>query len=289
MKIIDKISGNCPFYSLEFFPPKERENWPDFFAAVDKLRKLHPLFASVTYGAGGSTQDYTLEITARLAESGLTPMAHLTCVGADKASIRGYIHKLLQSGVDNILALRGDVPKGKELCWEDCEFSHASDLVRFVRKEFPQLGIAVAAYLTPHPESTSFSADRIATANKLTMGSDLAVTQLFFDYREYFEYVKQMRAMGVDKPILPGVLPIQSLASIKRVLSLSGCNIPAKLYLTIEEADRKGGSEAVREAGIQFAAEQVKRLLDGGAPGIHLYTLNKADMCLRIAEAVGKL
>jgi len=283
------MSGHCPFYSLEFFPPKEREGWPVFFAAVNKLRGLDPLFASVTYGAGGSTQDYTLEITAKLAESGFTPMAHLTCVGAAETSIREYIRQLLQSGVTNILALRGDVPNGKEHNWEDCEFSHASDLVRFVRKEFPQIGIAVAAYLTPHPESASFSTDRIATAQKLAMGSDFAVTQLFFDYREYFEYVKQMRALGVDKPILPGVLPIQSLASIKRVLSLSGCNIPAKLYLTIEEAESKGGSEAVLEAGIRFAVEQVKRLIDGGAPGIHLYTLNKADMCLRIAEAVGKL
>ena len=289
MKIIEKMSGHCPFYSLEFFPPKEREGWPVFFAAVNKLRGLDPLFASVTYGAGGSTQDYTLEITAKLAESGFTPMAHLTCVGAAETSIREYIRQLLQSGVTNILALRGDVPNGKEHNWEDCEFSHASDLVRFVRKEFPQIGIAVAAYLTPHPESASFSTDRIATAQKLAMGSDFAVTQLFFDYREYFEYVKQMRALGVDKPILPGVLPIQSLASIKRVLSLSGCNIPAKLYLTIEEAESKGGSEAVLEAGIRFAVEQVKRLIDGGAPGIHLYTLNKADMCLRIAEAVGKL
>ncbi len=289
MKIIDAIARRRPFYSLEFFPPKERENWPTFFATVDKLRSLDPLFVSVTYGAGGGTQDYTLDITAKLARQNLQPMAHLTCVGADRASIGEYLQKLMEAGVFNILALRGDVPKGRTICWEDCEFQYASDLVRFVREEFPDFGIGVAAYLTPHPESSSFAADRKALAHKFAAGSDLAITQLFFDYREYFEYVEQMRALGVTNPIVPGVLPIQSLESIRRVLSLSGCNIPAKLYLAVEEAHCGGGAEAVKEAGIAFAVEQIKRLLDGGAPGIHLYTLNKAETCLRIAEAVGPL
>lgn len=289
MKIIELVSRRSPFYSLEFFPPKSSDNWPAFFKTVEKLRSLDPLFVSVTYGAGGGTQDNTLEITTRLAASGLVPMAHLTCVGADKAGIRNYVEKLLAAGVHNILALRGDVPKGQEIRWEDCEFSFASDLVSFVRKEYPDIGIGVAAYLTPHPESASFSEDRLATARKIHAGSDFAVTQLFFDHREYFEYVAQMRALGVEAPVLPGVLPIQSLESIRRVLSLSGCNIPAKLYLAIEEADRQGGPEAVKEAGIVFAVDQIRRLLDGGAPGIHLYTLNKDDTCLRIAEAVGPL
>ncbi|MDL2316744.1 methylenetetrahydrofolate reductase [Desulfovibrio sp. OttesenSCG-928-A18] len=289
MRIIELLKQRSPFYSLEFFPPKERENWPQFFAAVDKLRAVNPLFASVTYGAGGSTRDYTLEITSRLAAMGVTPMAHLTCVGATGESVREFIQTLKAGGVHNILALRGDAPKGMSVDWQACEFTYASDLVRFVRKEFPDLGIGVAAYLTPHPESETFAADRKATALKLNAGSDFAVTQLFFDPREYFEYVEQMRLLGIDKAILPGVLPIQSLESIRRVFSLSGCNISAKLYYAIEEANRKGGVEAVQEAGIAYAVEQIRRLLDGGAPGIHLYTLNKADMCLRIVEAVGRL
>jgi methylenetetrahydrofolate reductase (NADPH) len=216
-------------------------------------------------------------------------MAHLTCVGADADSIRHYLTQLRASGVPNILALRGDVPKGQNLRWEDCEFTYASDLVAFIHREFPDFGVGVAAYLTPHPESASFEADRLATALKLKAGSDLAVTQLFFDHREYFEYVSQMRKLGVNQPIVPGILPVRSLDSIRRIMALSGCNIPAKLYLAIEEADRTGGTAAVKEAGIAFAVEQIKRLLDGGAPGIHLYTLNQADVCLRIAEAVGKL
>ncbi|MDR0339417.1 MAG: methylenetetrahydrofolate reductase [Desulfovibrio sp.] len=289
MKIIDHIKQKSPFYSLEFFPPREKENWPNFFAAVERLKRMDPLFASVTYGAGGGTQDNTLEITAGLAQRGLVPMAHLTCVGATGDSIRAFLNKLSGAGVTNILALRGDVPKGMEIRWEDCAFPYASDLVSFVRKQAPDFGIGVAAYPTPHPESASFAQDRKEAANKLQAGSDFAVTQLFFDHREYFEYVAQMKALGVDKPILPGVLPVPSFAALKRVLSLSGCNIPAKLYLALEEADSAGGPEAVKEAGIAFAVKQIRCLLDGGAPGIHLYTLNQADTCLRIAEEVGRL
>lgn len=289
MKIIDKIRTRSPFFSLEFFPPKERDNWPGFFETVTALRAMDPLFLSVTYGAGGGTQAYTLEITARLAEMGLTPMAHLTCVGATQVSIQEYLEKLKAAGVLNILALRGDVPAGTTIRWEECPFSYASDLVRFVRKVAPEFGIGVAAYPTPHPESLSFAEDREAAVFKLNQGSDFAVTQLFFDHREYFEYVKQMAALGMTKPILPGVLPVPSFATLRRVLSLSGCNIPAKLYLALEEADRTGGPEAVKEAGIDFAVKQIRHLLDGGAPGIHLYTLNQAETCLRIAEEVGPL
>lgn len=289
VKIIDAMQNRRPFYSLEFFPPKERENWPHFFDTVNKLRALDPLFVSVTYGAGGSTQDNTLDITARMAQDGLVPMAHLTCVGATQDRLRAFLDRLAEAGVSNILALRGDVPQGTHIQWEECEFTYASDLVSFVRNAYPKFGIAVSAYPTPHPESATFADDRNAAALKLNAGSDFAVTQLFFDPREYIEYVSQLRALGITKPVLPGVLPVQSLDSIRRVLSLSGCNIPAKLWLTLEEADRTGGVEKVKEAGITYAVGQIRRLLDAGAPGIHLYTLNKADVCLRIAEEVGPL
>ncbi len=290
MKIIDAIQlKKTPFYSLEFFPPKDSSHWGSFFATVDKLQAINPLFSSVTYGAGGSTQENTLAITSQLVSKGIEPMAHLTCVGATKEKLRTYLTKLHAANVTNILALRGDAPQGVIIDWQKEEFSYASDLVAFVKEEFPQFGVAVAAYPMPHPQSVSFSQDRLATKIKLDAGSDFAVTQLFFDAREYFEFVDQMRAIGVTKPILPGVLPIQSLDSIRRVLSLSGGNIPAKLYLSIEEAHQKGGVAAVKEAGIAFAIEQIKRLLDGGAPGVHLYTLNQAETCLRIAEAVGPL
>ena len=290
MKIIDAIAERRgrPFYSLEFFPPKDTALWPDFLDTVERLRAVQPLFASVTYGAGGGTQNNTLEITARLARTGLTPMAHLTCVGATSAGLRSFLNDLSEAGVRNILALRGDAPKDKPFRWEDGEFRYAGELAAFVRREFPSFGIGVAAYPFPHPESASYAEDRRATMNKLAF-SDFGVTQLFFDPREYFEHVEQMRLLGVTKPILPGILPIQSFESIRRVLSLSGGAIPAKLYLSIEEAHNKGGNEAVRETGIAFAVQQIRRLLDGGAPGVHLYTLNRAETCLRIAEEVGTL
>ena len=289
MKLAEAIAGGSPFYSLEFFPPKDVDLQPKFFATVEKLRALHPLFASVTYGAGGGTQENTLGITARLAESGLTPMAHLTCVGATEERIEAFLTRLNEAGVTNVLALRGDEPQGSQEDWETGSFRYASDLVRFVSQRFPHFGVAVAAYPTPHPQSETFASDRAYTRLKLEAGGDFAVTQLFFDVREYFEFVAQMRALGVDKPIIPGVLPIQSLESIRRILSLSGGSIPAKLYLSLEAAQERGGAQAVRDAGIAFAVEQIKRLLDGGAPGIHLYTLNQAETCLRIAEEVGPL
>lgn len=291
LKIIDLISAErVPFYSMEFFPPKEREHWSGFFKTVERLKALKPLFASVTYGAGGSTQDNTLEITAHIKNSiGIEPMAHLTCVGADGAKIRDFLQKLRSHGVDNILALRGDAPKGVDFDWNAQEFKYASDLVSFVKTCCPDFGISVAGYPAAHPESLTFRDDLAFTKVKMDAGSDFIVTQLFFDVREYFSFVEQLRAMGVNKPVLPGILPIQSLASVKRILTLCGANIPGKLYLALEEANEKGGDSAVKEAGLAFAVQQIRRLIDGGAPGIHLYTLNKADMCLEIADRVGAL
>lgn len=289
MKIRDRIAASTsPFYSLEFFPPKERENWPGFFTTVERLKALNPLFASVTYGAGGSTQDNTLEITSHLKNvMGLEPMAHLTCVGATRERIADYLRRLREVNVDNVLALRGDAPKGQDFDWDTAEFRYAADLVRFTRSEQPDMGVGVAGYPAAHPESPSFASDLRHTADKVNAGADFIVTQLFFDVREYFDFVERLRGLGVDKPVLPGILPIQSLESVRRILSLCGANIPGNLYLELEAANEKGGAEAVKEAGIAFAQRQIRTLLDGGAPGIHLYTLNRADTCLRIAEAVG--
>lgn len=289
MKIRDRIAASTsPFYSLEFFPPKERENWPGFFATVERLKALNPLFASVTYGAGGSTQDNTLEITSHLKNvMGLEPMAHLTCVGATRERIADYLRRLREVNVDNVLALRGDAPKGQDFDWDTAEFRYAADLVRFTRSEQPDMGVGVAGYPAAHPESPSFASDLRHTADKVNAGADFIVTQLFFDVREYFDFVERLRGLGVNTPVLPGILPIQSLESVRRILSLCGANIPGNLYLELEAANEKGGADAVKEAGIAFAQRQIRALLDGGAPGIHLYTLNRADTCLRIAEAVG--
>lgn len=279
----------APFYSLEFFPPSDSAQLPDFYATVDRLRALDPLFASVTYGAGGARQQNTLAVTAELARRGITSMAHLTCVGAEPQSIAAFLQDLQAVGVNNVLALRGDPPADKPWDWACAHFRHASDLVAFAREQQPGLGIGVAAYPAPHPESSTFAEDRKRTAEKLRAGADFALTQLFFDAREYEDLVTHLRGQGITTPVIPGILPIQSFDSLRRVLSLCGANIPGKLYLALEKAHNDGGAEAVRQVGLDYAVRQIRSLLDAGAPGIHLYTLNKADMCLRLAEAVGKL
>lgn len=280
---------SAPFYSLEFFPPSDTAQLPDFYATVDRLRALNPLFASVTYGAGGARQQNTLAVTAELARRGITAMAHLTCVGAEPQSIASFLNDLQASGVNNVLALRGDPPADKPWDWNEAHFSHASDLVSFARQQQPGLGIGVAAYPAPHPESPTFADDRRRTAEKMRAGADFSLTQLFFDAREYEDLVSHLRGQGITTPVIPGILPIQSFDSLRRVLSLCGANIPGKLYLALEKANNDGGAEAVRQVGLDYAVRQIRSLLDAGAPGIHLYTLNKADMCLRLAEAVGKL
>lgn len=291
MKISDLIAeNNGPFYSLEYFPPKEQEQWDNFFAVVNQLKAVNPLFASVTYGAGGSAQDATLDIVTRIKKDcDLETMAHLTCVGASTAGITDILTKLRDGGVENILALRGDLPKGVEPDWANAEFAHAADLVRFAKQHFPELCVAVAGYPAPHPESPSFASDWRYTVAKIREGADFVVTQLFFDVREYFAFVDRLSDMGVSVPVLPGILPIQSFESLRRTLALCGANIPGKLYLDLEAAHQKGGTEAVKEAGIAYAAGQIRSLLDGGAPGIHLYTLNRAESCLRLVDEVGLL
>lgn len=290
MHIGDSIRATKkPFFSLEFFPPANEANLPGFFNTVEQLQALAPLFVSVTYGAGGGKQRNSLAVTAELARRGLNTMAHLTCVGAEPENIASYLAELRAAGVDNVLALRGDPPVDQEWDWSKGYFQHASDLVTFARREQPDMGIGVAAYPAPHPESTSISQDRRYTAEKMRSGADFAVTQLFFDSREYLDLLEHLRGRGIHTPIIPAILPIQSFDSLRRVLSLCGANIPGKLYLELEKANEKGGAEAVREAGLEFAVRQIRFLLDNGAPGIHLYTLNKADMCLRLAEESGLL
>ena len=281
---------STPFCSVEFFPPRDEAQWESFFEEARRICELKPLFASVTYGAGGSRQDSTLDMVIRLKRAfQMEIMAHLTCVAASEQRIIDFLTRLEAEGVDNILALRGDPPHDGAVDWTQSPFLHASDLVRFVRARFPHMGIGVAGYPAPHPESPSFSSDWRHTVGKIREGADFVVTQMFFDVREYFSFVERLRELGVDVPVIPGIMTIQNFESLRRILSMCGANIPGKLYLEMEAAHERGGAEAVREVGIRYAVAQIRRLLDGGAPGIHLYTLNKSALCLRIAKEAGLL
>ncbi len=289
MKLAQLIeNAEKPFFSLEFFPPKDVEQWPKFFACVEELKAINPLFTSVTYGAGGSSQDNTLEIATRLQKIGLEPMAHLTCVGSSSEHISDFLRKLRDAGIENVLALRGDPPKELQgqYDWQSSEFKYAEDLVRYVRRVEPHMGVGVAGYPSPHPESPSFASDRAYTLSKIKAGAEFVITQLFFDVREYFDLVDSLRENNINVPVIPGILPVQSFDSIKTVLSMCGANIPGKLYLQLEQAHNAGGVEAVREVGLNFAVQQIRQLLEGGAPGIHLYTLNRSALCLQLVKAV---
>lgn len=272
--------------SLEFFPPKDKALWPNFFQTVDDLKILHPLFVSVTYGAGGSTQAATLEIVTRLKRDyALEPMAHLTCVGASAAGLRAYLDDLAAAEVDNVMALRGDPPKGETAFTPSDEgFAHASDLVRFIRREYPRMGVGVAGYPEGHPEAVSLERDLLFLKQKLDLGGEFAVTQLFFDNALYWNFVDRALRAGVTKPILPGIMPIFSLKFIQRITSMCGASLPGPFLAELEQANDRGGDKAVQEAGMAHAAAQIRELLDNGAPGVHLYTMNRADGCLRIME-----
>jgi len=289
LRIADLISNaRRPFLSLEFFPPKERDTWPKFFAEVEKLKALDPLFVSVTYGAGGGTQANTLDVVTHLKrEMGLTPMAHLTCVGASSQALDGFLKAISEAGIENVLALRGDPPKGvTDFRFEDQEFQHASDLVRFIRAGFPEMGIGVAGIPTMHPESATLEDDLKWLKHKVDCGGQFVVTQLFFENGLYLNYLARLRERGVTVPVLPGIMPILSMKSAEFIAGLNGRAVFGGFYETLEAAFLKGGDEAVRELGLAHATRQVQGLIDAGVPGVHLYTLNRAEACLEIINNI---
>ena len=282
MRVCDLIERKSPFISLEFFPPKEKDAWPGFFEVVDELKELNPLFASVTYGAGGGTQDNTLEIATRMKrDHGIEPLTHLTSVGASAEKLDAFLQSLRDADIQNVLALRGDAPRGEaDFDFNAQEFKHATDVIEFICGRYPEMCVGGAAYPEPHPESPSIQSDLDMVNMKVQKGAEFLVTQLFFDNRLYFDYVDRLKVMGSNIPVVPGVLPIMSLRSAKFILGLCGAAIPGKFLSALEKAHEDGGDDAVYELGIAYAIKQAQALIDGGAPGVHLYTLNRAKACL---------
>lgn len=288
MKIISAINPHRPFVSLEYFPPKARTDWPAFFQTVQQLAQLKPLFASVTYGAGGSAHAESLEIVTRLQqEFGLETMAHLTCIGSKTEEIIQFLENLTKAGVTNVLALRGDLPQdGSVTTPLASPLQYASDLVSLINSTFPAMGVSVAGYPEVHPEADSMASDLATLKLKLDNGADFVITQLFFDNELFHTFVKRAREAGITKPIIPGILPVVSLKVIKRIVSLCGASIPAEFLAKLEHADQTGGAAAVQKVGIAHAREQIAELLQAGVPGIHLYTLNRAEVVLELADGL---
>lgn len=286
MKIIDSIRQNKQFISFEFFPPKAREEWPVFFQTVQRLVQLKPLFASVTYGAGGSANADSLEIVTRLQqEYGLVTMAHLTCIGSNTGDITRFLNDLTAAGVKNVLALRGDLPQAEPVeSVNSSPLKYASDLVDMIRSSFPSMGIGIAGYPEVHPDAQNHETDLSYLKMKLDRGADFAITQLFFDNSLYHSFVKRAREAGITKLIIPGILPVVSLKVVKRIVSLCGASIPVDFLAELEKADREGGAAAVQKVGVAHARKQIRELLDSGVPGIHLYTLNRAEVVIELLD-----
>ncbi|BDQ36524.1 methylenetetrahydrofolate reductase [Pseudodesulfovibrio nedwellii] len=286
MRVCDLIEGQSPFISLEFFPPREKEIWPQFFEVVDQLKVLNPLFASVTYGAGGGTQDNTLEIATRMKQDhGIEPITHLTSVGASADKLDDFLRSLRDADIQNVLALRGDPPRGEDdFDFDSQEFKHATDVIKYIKAHYPEMCVGGAAYPEPHFESPSIQSDLEMVNKKVQMGAQFLVTQLFFDNRVYFDYVERLKALGSYVPVIPGILPIMTLKSAKFILGLCGAAIPGKFLSSLEKAHEEGGDDAVYRLGIDYATRQAQELIDGGAPGVHLYTLNQTKACLEIGQ-----
>ena len=283
MRICDCFRSGEPVFSFEFFPPKSPDDFEKLFKTVNRLARLRPSFVSVTYGAGGSTRLLTVDLVTRIKnEIGLEAMAHLTCVGHTAAEIADILDRLKEAGIDNVLALRGDPPKGQqEFVRTLGGFGYAEELVKFIRTDYP-FCLGAAAYPEGHVETSDKDADLRHLKAKVDAGADFLITQLFFESRLYFDFVNRARAIGIDVPILPGIMPVTNVSSLEKFTTLCGASIPAKLRERLERV--RDDEEAVHDIGVEWATEQCHALLQGGAPGIHFYTLNRSRSTTRVFQ-----
>jgi methylenetetrahydrofolate reductase (NADPH) len=273
-----------PSYSFEFFPPKDDAGEALLWQTIADLEPLDPTFVSVTYGAGGTSQERTVRITARIAEqTGMRPVGHLTLVGQTRGEIESVLKQYAAAGVDNVLALRGDPKGGPRAPWEPHPdgMTYAVDLVGLA-KELGGFEIGVAAFPEGHPDAESLDHDAEVLVGKARAGADYAITQLFFRASDYFGLVERVRALGSDIPIVPGIMPILNFAQVARMAELSGAAMPQEILDQIEPiADDK---DAVRAKGIDLATQLCRDLLAGGAPGLHFITLNRSRATREIFE-----
>jgi methylenetetrahydrofolate reductase (NADPH) len=273
MLIRDRLATGQPSISFEFFPPKSDEAAAQLERTIAELSALHPAFVSVTYGAGGSTREKTLEIVSRIRQqTGIEAMAHLTCVGAARDEIGAVVDRLVRAGVTNVLALRGDPPKG-EVSFTRVEggFAYANELVRYIRERHgASLSVGGAAYPEKHVECATLALDLQNLKRKVDAGVDFLITQLFYDNQCYWEFCEQARACGIGVPVIPGIMPITNAAQGARF----GATLPPQLAVELD--NRRADPQAVMQLGVAHATSQCIELLRGGAPGIHFYTLNRS-------------
>ncbi len=285
---IDELLANQerPLFSFEFFPPKSPEGQTNLERALRELEPLGPDYVSVTYGAGGTTRETTIEIVATLKqEFGIEAMAHFTCVNATTDELRVTLDRMRDAGVENVLALRGDPPRGQER-WSktDGGLEYSRELVELIRGEYPEFVVGGAAFPETHIHATSPEDDIAFLKAKVDAGMQFLITQLFFDNAHYFDFVARAREAGVEVPIIPGVMPITSYDGVKRMTTLSAAELPEGLERELDL--RKDDPEAIAELGVSYATLQCADLLAGGAPGIHFITLNRSPATRAILSAL---
>ncbi len=285
MRISDALATVRPFFSFEFFPPKDEAGSTQLFATIEALAPLRPAFVSITYGAGGSSRERTVTLAKQIQnELGLTVMAHVTCVGSTRAELRALFDDLARAGIENVLALRGDPPKGTtQFETPPGGFKYASELIAMLRRNY-DFCIGAACYPEAHTEAATPDDDLARLKEKVDAGADFLITQLFFNNDRFASFVARARALGVRVPILPGLMPITTYQQVARFTSSIGASIPPKL---LRELDiRREDGKAVEDLGVAYAALQATELLQRGAPGIHFYTLNRSPATRAIVSAL---
>ncbi|MGI8424118.1 MAG: methylenetetrahydrofolate reductase [NAD(P)H] [Chloroflexota bacterium] len=286
MKISEALRTTFPCFSFEFFPPRNDDGIAQLVETVSRLRLLGPTFVSLTYGAGGTTRQRTLDLVSRFKRDfGVEAMAHLTCVGSSTDDLRATLDRLQESGIENIMALRGDAPKDATAFVPAPDgLAHANDLIDLISRNY-SFDVGGACYPEGHPESPDLEHDLEWVVRKVDAGAKFLVSQAFFDNIHYFAFVERARARGIEVPIIPGIMPITDLRVMRRIMELDPrTTIPAALRTEIER--RADNPEAVVELGVAYATLQCEELLRCGAPGIHFYTLNRSPATSAIVAAL---
>ena len=271
--------------SFELFPPKTADGEVALFAHLTQLMKFEPAFVTCTYGAGGSTREKTLDIVEHVKRRfQATVASHLTCVGSTVGQLRDYLTEAARRGVDHIVALRGDPPKGEtEFVAPDGGLQYANELVTLIRREFPQFDVAVAGYPEKHIEAPSFEADLRNLKRKVDAGADAVVTQLFYENEDFFRFRDRCTQIGIGVPIVPGILPVTNLSQVQRITSMCGARLPSDFVSALQAHDDPVGQF---QTGVEHAIRQVRELVQRGVPGIHFYVLNKSQATSWVLAAV---
>jgi len=285
LKITDILAKDKPSFSFEFFPPKSDEGVGALMETASTLLPLQPAFVSVTYGASGSTRTRTIEVVKALKRDlGLEAMAHITCVSASKSELRAVLREIETAGIENVLVLRGDPPLGSDLFIPQPDgLAHASELAALVNLEF-NFCVGGACYPEKHVEAVSFASDLKFLQSKVEAGTSFLITQLFFDNEKYYSFVASARRVGIDVPIIPGIMPITNAEQVERFTNMCGATIPERLRAELER--RKNQPEAIIDLGVAYATLQCVDLLSAGVPAIHFYTLNKSPASRAVVSAL---